>query len=457
MKVQLFGLFKRAWILLLLTYTISNNTYAQCEANFTFTIDSLNGKVTFTNLSVAQDTLTPVFFTWYSQPTVPLSSDKNPVIQLDSGTHNICLKISNGGCTDSICMDIVMPPVYCKALFTYVVDQNTRKADFTNISSGVNLTYLWSFNDGYSTAENPSNTYTSNGWKWVCLNITTADSSCKNTYCEHVRIDKVSPTPCAADFFFEIDTINPKLVHFYNSTIGDTGITYFWLLAEDTTSLENPSHEYSDTGYFTVCLLTSGQNCADSICKTVEIFPIVTVCDAAFSYALYPDSGSNASNRIAVFSNSSDGENLSYTWNFGDGSAVSTIAAPVHYYPVDGEYTVCLKAYNTAKACEDSVCKVITIVTDSTTGIGSTDFQLNNITVYPVPFTDLLTLDFSSAGSGNLKLNIYDMIGKTRYTTQGKLEQGLNHIEINTSGLSRGLYLLELETGNGAKTLRIIK
>jgi PKD repeat protein len=456
--MKLFGLFKRAWILLLLTYTISNNIYAQCDANFSYTIDSVNGMVGFTNLSVPQDTLTPVFFTWYSQPSVPLSSDTNPVIQLDPGTHNICLKISNGGCTDSICMDIIMPEIYCKAAYSYVVDQNTRTVDYTNASTGVNLTYYWSFADGtYSMSQNPSHTFTSNGWYYVCLNIINVDSSCMNSSCEFVKIDKLNPTPCDADFIFEIDTVNPKLVHFYNNTSGDTGITYFWLLAEDSSSLENPSHEYSDTGYFTVCLLVSGQNCADSVCKTVEIFPVITVCDASFTYNLYPDSGSNKTSRIAIFSNSSTGNNLSYTWNFGDGSAASTMTSPLHYYPADGDYTVCLTAYNMAIACKDSVCKVLTIATDSLTGLESKDFLLNNINVYPVPFTDLLTVDFSSVTSGRVKLNIYDMIGKTRYTTQGKTEQGLNHMEIITSGLTKGLYFLELESENGSKTVRIIK
>jgi len=258
---KLFGLFKRAWILLLLVYTLSNNVFAQCDANFSFTIDSIQGNVKFTNLSVA-DTLTPVFFTWYSYPSVPLSSDTSPVIPFDPGVHHICLVIDNGSCSDSLCTDFTMPPVYCKARFTYSVDQVTGNASFTNLSNEYNLNYFyfWSFGDGGTSSQtNPSHLYASNGWYYTCLNLRNADTSCESVVCEFVQVNKNSPTPCTPDYFYQYDSVNVKLVHFYNTTT-DTGLSFTWLFDSDTSHLENPTHQFNDTGFFKVCMLVSGPN-----------------------------------------------------------------------------------------------------------------------------------------------------------------------------------------------------
>lgn len=452
---KLFGLRKHALSLLLLIYMLSNTGYAQCDANFSFTVDSLTGKVHFTNFSTIRDTLTPVFFMWYSSPAVPLSSDTNPVIHFTPGVHTICLKVSNGSCSDSICKEFTMPPVYCKAEFTYTVDQTSGNVSFSNHSAGANLSYYWSFGDGgYSGQADPAHVYTTNGWHYVCLNTINADSSCQNVVCEFVRVNKSSPTPCHADFIYQHDSTDLHRVHFYNATVGDTGTTYLWILERGTSTVEDPTYLFSDTGTYTVCLLASGPNCADSVCKVVEISNPPPACSAAFTYTLYADSGENNSRRIAVFSNGSAGNALSYIWTFGD-STSETTGEPIHYYPADGTYKVCLIAYNLTNACRDSVCSMISII--SITGLASVDFALQQVILYPVPFTDLLNIDFNASEHTQVDITLYDMIGRARHTERKKTDPGENHLEMNTGGLDRGVYFLELRSGDKSKTIRVIK
>jgi hypothetical protein len=59
---------------------------------------------------------------------------------------------------------------------------------------------------------------------------------------------------------------------------------------------------------------------------------------------------------VATFINSSIGADT-YTWDFGDGSALSTSATPVHTYTSNGSYNVKLKAVSLCAASPDSITK----------------------------------------------------------------------------------------------------
>lgn len=64
------------------------------------------------------------------------------------------------------------------------------------------------------------------------------------------------------------------------------------------------------------------------------------------------------------FNSSSSIQNVSYTWDFGDGGT-SLLNNPVHVYQNSGTYNVCLTAMNTNQPnCSKQVCKTITISDD---------------------------------------------------------------------------------------------
>ncbi len=60
------------------------------------------------------------------------------------------------------------------------------------------------------------------------------------------------------------------------------------------------------------------------------------------------------------FTNTTPGGTSTYTWDYGDASAVSTATNPVHNYTSPGTYTITLVAANGSN-CSDSVKKVITV------------------------------------------------------------------------------------------------
>ncbi|MES2779107.1 MAG: PKD domain-containing protein [Bacteroidota bacterium] len=439
---------QKCLLLVILAFIATFRGDAQCNADFSYSIDSNTGEVQFTNLSTLANVNQAVTYTWYSNPAIVLSNDTNPVIHLKPGLQSICLAIANAGCNDTFCTTINMPPVHCRATFQYSLDFTMDTVTFTNNSSGLNLNYYWSFGDGnYSTEQHPKHRFATNGWYYVCLNIVNTDTTCTDVTCEFVRINRNSPSPCVGDFSFETDTADSYNVQFTNTTLGDTGITYFWLFGDTVTStLKDPTHRFDTIGNYTVCLLVSGPNCADSICKIVEIINIIPFCKADFSYALFPDSGNNAT-RIAVFTNKSVGPNLTYEWRFNDVNPTAEVS-PVHYFGVNGTYNVCL-IVRSGVLCTDTLCKQISIET------GLPEFNsLSGVTVYPIPARNVLHITFNKPIASLVTLKLFDVLGNDKTIS---LQKGIDNIEVGITDLPAGFYILELKTDTEVKTIRIMK
>lgn len=439
---------QKCLFLVILAFTANFKGNAQCDANFTYNIDFNTGNVQFTNLSTLADTTQAVTYTWYSNPANVLSNDTNPVIHLKPGTRPICLIMNNAGCTDTFCVSITMPPVHCRAVYQYSEDLTMDTVTFTNNSSGLNLSYYWSFGDGnYSTVQHPKHHFVTNGWYYVCLNIINSDTTCTDFTCEFVRVNRSSPSPCVGDFVFETDTTDSYKVTFSNTTVGDSGITYFWLFGDTVTSnLKDPDHRYDTIGSYKVCLLVSGPNCADSICKIVEIINIIPFCKADFTYALFSDSGNNAT-RIGVFTNRSIGPKLRYEWTIDD-SIASADTSPIHYFGVNGLYKVCLTVYS-GVLCTDSMCTFVSIQT----GIPEAE-AFKGVTVYPIPAKNELHISFERPVSSTFTVTLFDVLGNRKQLPQ---QWKSGRLQLDIYELQEGFYFLELKTDTEVKTIRILK
>ncbi len=431
------------------------NVQSQCLAGYSFTVDSVKGNLTFTNTSVLANTDSPVTYKWTKSPGTVLSNATGPIIiNLEPGTHHICLEMANAGCTNTYCEDITVPERYCKSNFTYTIDANGL-VTFQSKSIGNHVNHDWSFGDGeFSIFPSPIHQFNQNGWYYVCLNIMNNDSSCNDVKCEFIRINKPSPTPCQANFDYGYDTLNSKLVQFTNATFSDSSLTYLWLFGDsDTSNLENPLHLFDTIGNYNVCLLVSGPNCADSICKIVEILLILPDCDAAFTATLFADSA-NHTKRIALFNNTSTGGNLKYVWNFGDDSA-STAFAPIHYYAANGTYKVCLTAYN-GNLCMDSTCTLLEILPDTSTGIAQ-PYSWRGVRIYPNPILETIYIDWYAEWQNPITITVKNMLGVVQSTTRFQTAIGKNTHSIDATSMQSGMYIVELEQNGNRLVQKVIK
>lgn len=196
--------------------------------------------------------------------------------------------------------------------------------------------YLWDFGDGFtSTAANPSHTYTTQGTYTVKLYITTNDGCLDSTiFTNAVRVGNKS----IADFSAApLAQCVGQPVQFTNLTVPSD--RWFWDFGDGTGSStqENPTYSYLDTGRFTIRLVAWNNGCADTVTKVNFITALPPV--ARFSSAF------NCGNKLQVAFTDLSVLPQTWLWDFGDGFT-STAQNPVHIYATYGIYTVSLTVTN---------------------------------------------------------------------------------------------------------------
>ena len=229
--------------------------------------------------------------------------------------------------------------------------------------------YLWDFGDGTtSSAKNPLHTYSSPGTYTVSLVITTA-SGCMDTLIlpEAVR----AGTKPKASF-----TVNPndvcafQAVQFTDNSTGNVD-QWLWQFGDGGTSTsQNPSYQYQDTGYFSVTLIVWSNTCPD----TTRLNNIVHIKPPIAAFAFNRDCG----NKFRIdFRNTSIGA-TAWSWDFGDGNS-STEQNPSHVYGATGSYDVTLTVTN--GICSHKTTQSIRLINEQANFIPDADTVCKGSTI----------------------------------------------------------------------------
>lgn len=274
-------------------------------------------------------------------------------------------KVSKGQCAD------------VNASFTTsqtdICGPGAQTISFTNTSTGVNngvATYEWFLNgtsfDNTTGLVAPTNsTISAVGIYTYMLVATDASVPCTDTATIVVQI---YPDPNASFTFAPDNQCAGTNVVFNNSSTGTQGSTTFsWNFGDGNTSTdENPSHQYAAGGVYTTTLTVSnGPACTSSSSETVTVMDIPNASisgddgDGDAINCLLP--GDPTTQEDVIFSNGTTG-GVSYTWDFGDGSPLYTTASTAdftHTYTSFGTYTVSMTAEH-ANGC--TVTTTMTVV-----------------------------------------------------------------------------------------------
>ncbi|MDP4130059.1 MAG: PKD domain-containing protein, partial [Bacteroidota bacterium] len=352
------------------TLTVSNASGTNTSAPFKITVfpsptadfdaDKLTGcfptTVHFTDKSSPGiGGATMVSWSWsYGDGNVDPNTQNPSHTYTQGGSFPVTLYVTNNyGCvgkanvkTGAIVLSTGVIPNYNTTLANSC--QVPVDATFTNSTTGPGtVTYNWDFGDGgTSTQTSPIHPFSAAGNYNVKLTAT-SDQGCSDTVTTVVKIASsanVSSFTTAASV-----CINAPATFTNTSTPFPNSSSWNYGDGSPIDNVRDGLHTYNTAGPYTVTLNNDFSNCNGSVSQTIQVVGPPTAAFIGTSVA-----GCKPP-LTASFTDQSTGA-TSWLWDFGDGSAKSTLQNPTHTYNAYGSYNVTLTA-SSAGGCSNSITK----------------------------------------------------------------------------------------------------
>ena len=318
----------------------------------------------------------PLAFEWDMGDGSAILTDTNVVYNYAGpGVYDIQLLVYDPtGCSqpDSITQSItILPPVSVDAAFTVqqVPDCALLMVSTNNLSLGPAPSFEWDMGDGtqYFTT-NVTHTYTLPGLYTITL-IASDAGACNlaDTVSLQVQVDPAQPVAAA----FTMDQTFDCAQMVGTTVNGSTGsfLVFNWDLGDGTLSTDtNVVHTYLTPGTFTVTLIVSdalGCSPSDTASIQVTIDPLEPVV-ADFTL----DQIGNCTTLTVDGVNLSTGDSVSYSWDMGDGTILTTTDVN-HVYTTPGTYTVTLTITDLGCGQDDSMTQLVTMIVELPTPLVS--------------------------------------------------------------------------------------
>lgn len=234
----------------------------------------------------------------------------------------------------------------CYAYFYYSTLQGNTILfnDSVYASSGTVTSWQWTFGDGtVSTQSDPIHQYSAQGNYLVCLTITSS-TGCSNTFCDSIQV--------GCNITVAVSNIGQNTLS-ASITGGIAPYTYLWT-GNGAVLGTSPILTVANSGVY-CCIVTDANGCSGTQCYTYTGGG--ASCQAGFIFNVLP--GSPATVQFTDASVVNSGQVVSWAWNLGDGSTVTTPNV-THIYTQPGIYIVCL-SIQTSAGCIDSYCDTINV------------------------------------------------------------------------------------------------
>jgi len=138
----------------------------------------------------------------------------------------------------------------------------------------------------------------------------------------------------------------------------------------------------------------------------------------------------------------------SYIWGldigniiFGQNSSVITVE-----WTSDGLATLWVLETNIFGCISDTIWYSLEI--GAVTAID--EESVHGLLVYPNPTKDIITIQFNSSIIGDYKITLVDGVGQDIFIDKLSLFSGNYFNKIDLTGYSKGIYILNISTGNGS-------
>jgi PKD repeat protein len=215
-------------------------------------------------------------------------------------------------------------------------------------SIGAN-SYSYNFGDGSSlmNTSQPKHTYESSGTYNITQTVTNSHGSANLT-----KTIRVKQLPFA--YFYPTPNYGyaPLEVTFEDHST-DT-ILWYWDFGDGTnSSLQNPTHTYTNAGVFTVVLTASNEDGNSTYTDTITVNQHPPVA----SFTANPTTGKKP--LTVQFTDTSTYSPTSWSWRFGD-KGTSIEQNPEHTFKDKGTYTVILTVYNSGGSSNTQMTITVT-------------------------------------------------------------------------------------------------
>ncbi|PCI94137.1 MAG: hypothetical protein COB15_14845 [Flavobacteriales bacterium] len=345
------------------------------------------------------------------------------------------------------------------------VDDSTWSA--TNWSTKIDGIASFSTNCNYPCILTETDSRTEcNSLTWIDgITYTSSNNTAKDTIltsngCDSIVTLDLTISNLDANYSF---TDNGNGNYSFTNSSGGSFNQSHWAFGDGSTSTTtSPSHTFGANGTFIVALTINDSNttsaCTDYYLDTIIVTGVTNPVTCASGFVMYPDT---ATGDVTVI-NSSTGSNLTYLWDFGDGTPTSSLQNPTHTYTTSGPFYLCLTV-NDGSGCIDTYCDSIgengvvfktggftinVIGTPIITGIDNNIDLNTEIEIYPNPTSNQLSIDTELNIS---EVRIVDITGKTIITIKQKTKT------INVAELVNGIYFIKVIADEKTITKKFVK
>jgi hypothetical protein len=354
----------------------------------------------------------------------------------------------------------------------FEVSQNT-----INITANANMPVINQYLviDGQTMPYSDSTfyTFTQTGQHQVCYYASSADSlnPCTDTACT-IYDNTNNNTNCNLQTTVNVTALSSDVAQITGNVNTFYNYSYISIDGQIFSGYDTLTNIFNTAGQHQICYYASYQDsasfCADSSCIIFTSGSGNLNCQASFY--IWQDSLNTNTTVWLGINNSTGTPPFAYVWDFGDGTS-STQAYPVHVYNTPGNYVICLQMTD-ANGCTSSMCDSSALFRLSQlaqigslaiyppgTAVGVKSEEGNvSYSVLPNPAEENSNLVFNANKAEQMEIESLNLLGESLFKFNVQSNIGTNKIELPTSTLSSGYFLLKLTNGKQKPiVLRLIK
>ena len=274
------------------------------------------------------------------------------------GDYTVTLKATDiNGCTASrtAAVSVKVPDITASLTpSSGCVPANVNFTSTVRVPTGSSVTdYTWDYGDGNTvsgTSRNSNHIYPDAGRYSPRLSITTSEGCTNNFSFPNIGFG----TPPYDQIAYAKDTVicgSDAAVLVAKATDANA---YSWNFGDGRTATVSDTittHKYTTLGMKTVTVTPFYNGCRGvSVSFQVEVVGVI----ATYTYA-----NTCADRKTYSFTNTSQGNQSSITWDFGDGSPLVHTANAIHTFPNTGQFVTRLTITDSITGCSDTYTRTI--------------------------------------------------------------------------------------------------